>query len=57
MSDKGKMKRGEKYYSKRDVDGNLPVGIKDDPNKMKDVNFFLENKPAEPEPIKKKSKK
>ncbi|KKN28679.1 hypothetical protein LCGC14_0851910 [marine sediment metagenome] len=48
MSHKGQLQRGNKWYSYRDIDGNLPPGIRDDPNKMKDVNYFLENtKPKE----------
>lgn len=47
------MVRGEAYYGKRDIDGKLPLGITNDPNKMKDINFFLENKP---EPVVEKTK-
>lgn len=53
MSNKGMMVRGEAYYGKRDIDGKLPLGITNDPNKMKDINFFLENKP---EPVVEKTK-
>ena len=47
MSHKGKMLRGAKWWSKRNIEGNLPGDIKDDPNKMKDVDYFLEQKKKE----------
>lgn len=48
MSHQGKLTRGEKWYSFRDVDGNLPGDISEDVGKMVDVNYFLENlKPVE----------
>jgi len=47
MSHQGKMLRGEKWWSYRDVDGNLPKDITEDPGKMCDVEYFLENKPKE----------
>jgi len=47
MSHEGKMRRGEKWYSYRDVNGNLPDEIKNDEGKMCDVNYFLENKKKE----------
>ena len=48
MSDAGKLQRGALWYSKRNVDGKLPDGVANDPNKMKDVNFYLESiKPKE----------
>jgi len=56
MSFKGKMTRGEKWFNHRDKDGNLPLNIKSDPNKMNDVNFYLENKEKEPETKSKKVK-
>ena len=42
MSHEGKMRRGEKWYSLRDRDGNLPKEISEDPNKMIDVDYFLD---------------
>ena len=45
MSNEGKLRRGEMWFRQRDINGNLPVGITDDPNKMKDVDYFLANKP------------
>lgn len=48
MSHEGKMRRGEKWYSNRNVDGVLPKDISEDPGKMCDVNYFLElSKPKE----------
>lgn len=47
MSHEGKMKRGEKWYNQRDKDGVLPEGVLLDPEKMKDVNYYLENKPKD----------
>lgn len=47
MSKEGKLRRGEMWYRQRDINGNLPVGITDDPNKMKDVDYFLASKPKE----------
>jgi len=44
MSYKGKVKRGEKWYKLyRDDDGVLLDVIKKDPNKMVDVNAYLES--------------
>jgi len=48
MSHEGKMRRGAKWYEQRNRDGVLPKGIAEDPEKMCDVNYFLENsKPKE----------
>ncbi len=44
MSHTGKLLRGEKWYNHRDRDNVLPAEISEDPAKMKDVNYFLENK-------------
>lgn len=43
MSHIGKLTRGMKWYGFRNVDGNLPAEISEEPNKMKDVNYFLEH--------------
>lgn len=42
MSDLGKLQRGMKWFQFRDIDGNLPSDVLIDPNKMSDVNFYLE---------------
>lgn len=42
MSKTGKLTRGLKYWMQRDIEGNLPVGISEDPYKMEDVNFYLD---------------
>lgn len=57
MSHEGKMRRGEKWWIQRDNKGILPNGIKNDPEKMKDVDYFLENKPPEPPVVEKKKEK
>lgn len=61
MSSKGSFLRGFKWYSQRDIEGNLPSEIANDPNKMVDVNFYLsesEKKVEETKPVvKKKTKK
>ena len=54
MSHEGKMRRGMKWYSQRDREGNLPLGIMNDPNKMCDVDYFLENSKPKEEVKKKK---
>ena len=47
MSHEGKMGRGEIWWKYRDADGNLPKEITDDPVKMADVKYYLENKDSE----------
>jgi len=48
MSSKGKYLRGEKWFHlNRDADGNLTETIKKDLDKMKDINFYLEEKEKE----------
>ena len=47
MSHEGKMKRGLKWYSQRNNNGELPKGIAEDPWKMCDVEYYLENKVIE----------
>ena len=38
------------WWKQRDINGNLPDGVTGDPEKMNDVNYFLENsKTEEPE--------
>jgi len=55
MSHEGKMRRGEKWNNQRDRNGNLPKGIANDPGKMCDVDYFLENI-SKKEPTKKGGK-
>ena len=47
MSHEGKLKRGAKWWSQRDRDDKLPEGVESDPNKMADVNYFLESSKKE----------
>lgn len=42
MSHTGKLLRGLKWYSWRDVDGILPKEISEDENKMIDVDYYVE---------------
>ena len=58
MSFKGKYLRGEKWYHlSRDKDGNLKKEIKEDKDKMIDINIYLEEKKKkEEEKTKTKSK-
>jgi len=43
MSKKGQFLRGEKWFHlSRDVDGNLKKAIKEDKDKMIDINYYLE---------------
>ena len=42
MSHTGKLLRGLKWYSHRDIDGILPKVISEDENKMCDVDYYLE---------------
>lgn len=42
MSHTGQLLRGLKWYSWRDVEGELPKDISDDINKMNDVNYYLD---------------
>ncbi len=56
MSHKGKIMRGEKWYGHRDVNGNLPPGIKEDANKMKDIDYFLKISKEEAEKKEKETK-
>ena len=45
MSKKGQFLRGEKWFHlSRDVDGNLKKDIKEDKDKMIDINYYLEEK-------------
>ena len=41
MSHTGKLLRGLKWYSWRDVEGELPKDISSDESKMIDVNYYL----------------
>lgn len=54
MSHLGKMYRGEKWYSKRNLDGELPKEISNDPAKMCDIEYFLENSKEKPKTKEKK---
>ncbi len=51
------MQRGAFWYSKRDNEGKFPKGIKEDSNKMKDINYFLEQSKPKPKETKSKGKK
>ena len=42
MSHTGKLLRGLKWYSWRDVDGVLPKDISEDEDKMVDIDYYLE---------------
>ena len=53
MSDTGKIARGKAWTLQRDIHGVLPDGVKNDPEKMKDVKFYL----ATLTPVKPKVKK
>jgi len=57
MSEAGRLFRGEKWNACRDSNGNLFEGIKNDPNKMADVEYFLESKPQAQKEKPKKGKK
>lgn len=57
MSHEGRMKRGAVFWSYRNRQDILPAGIIDNPEKMKDVNYFLENSKQEKEEPKEKRKK
>ena len=43
MSHSGKMQRGEKLYSYRNLDNKLPFEITRDTHKMEEINYFLTN--------------
>ena len=43
MSHEGKLRRGKAWWNFRDREGNLPPEIADDPGKMCEVNYFLDN--------------
>ena len=51
MSHKGKILRGKKWYSFKDNKGELPEDISLDPEKMKDVNYYLEDLSKDLKPI------
>ena len=57
MSHEGILKRGLKWYSQRNLEGNLPEGITNDPAKMEDVKYYLDNKPVDKQVDKSISKK
>ena len=42
MSHTGKLLRGLKWYSWRDIDGKLPNEISNDINKMTDVEYYTD---------------
>ena len=63
MSMKGRLLRGEKWWNlNRDANGNLTAAVQKDPQKMANINLFLEamkkEKEAKEEPkeVKPKSK-
>ena len=53
MSHEGKLRRGKEYYNMRDRDGNIPKGVTENSDKMKDLDFYLKSL----EPKKKEKKK
>lgn len=55
MSHKGKLQRGERWWKQRDIQQNLPDGIKNDPVKIADLDYFLEHQKKNP--VKPKEKK
>ncbi len=55
MSHEGKLARGEKWYNTRTVDG-LVEGVKNDPGKMVDVEYYLKDKKSKEEKEKTNSK-
>ena len=58
MSYAGQINRGLKWYARnRNREGNLLPCIADDPNKMKDVNTYLEHKKKLEEEAKKTKSK
>ena len=58
MSHDGKMRRGAKWFSFRNSDGDLPDEIKNHPGKSADVQYFLDNQePVEEVKPEKKEKK
>jgi len=56
MSNEGKLRRGEKWFRMRDIDGNLPKEILNDQMKMCDVNFYINSIEPKEEEVKKKKK-
>ena len=57
MSYIGKVNRGLKWYVRnRDLDGNLLPAVAGDPNKMEDVNTYLEHRKKLEEEEEKKKK-
>lgn len=61
MSHEGKMRRGKAFWERRNNANELPDGIKSNPAKMADLNYYLENskekKPEDAAPTKKKKEK
>ncbi len=43
MSEQGKLIRGEQYHAMRDLDGKYPNGITSNPDKMSDLQFYLDS--------------
>ena len=56
MSHEGKILRGMKWHNMRNLDGVLPKPIATDPNKMLEVNYYLEEKAKAEKPTKKERK-
>ena len=50
MSHEGKMYRGAKWNRHRDSAGELVKGVREDPVKMADVEYYLEHKEKEEKP-------
>jgi len=50
MSEVGALRRGKIWYKYRDVEGNYPKGIKNDPHKMEELNLYIDSiKPVKKE--------
>ncbi len=48
MSEQGKLFRGEAYYNMRNKIGDYPKGVTSNPNKMAELQFYLDSiKPKE----------
>ena len=48
MSDQGKLFRGERYHAMRNKEGEYPEGIKSNPDKKADLDFYLDSIKEEP---------
>lgn len=58
MSQEGRLRRGKQYHAMRNVDGVYSNGVINNPNKMEELNEYLDSiKKPEPEVKEKKPKK